>query len=164
VFGLSVVAGAVEGQDKPATPAEQYKALVNEFYDATQVFSFKAKTDEERNEAVARVDKLRLRLLDLAEKNRKDPIAVDALVQVIQQEIWLENNTAYPGDGKDSPLVKAIALLLRDQGRSDKLGDAEKGTGPNVIRLRPNPLSFGPKTAEKRGFQRERRLLQPLSE
>ncbi len=125
MLGLSVVvAGGVEGQDKSATPGEQYKALVSEFYDATQVFSFKAKNDAERDEAVARVDKLRLRLLDLAEKSPKDPIALDALVQVIQQEIWLENNTAHPGDGKDSPQVKAIALLLREHVRSDKLGEA----------------------------------------
>lgn len=111
-------------QDKPATPKEQYKALAQEFFDATQLHALKAKTDEERNEAVARMDRLRPKLLDLAEKHPSDPVAVDALVRVLQLEIWLENNTAHPGDGKDSPQARAVALLLRDHIRSDKLGEA----------------------------------------
>jgi hypothetical protein len=124
VLGLSVVADAVETQEKQATPAERYKAMAEEFFDLTQVVAFKAKNDEERIEAVARVDKLRLRLLDLAEKNPRDPIALDALVQVVKLEIWMENNTAHPGDGKDSPQVEAITRLLRDHVRSDRLGEA----------------------------------------
>src|SRR5262245_12584628 len=121
VLGLSVVAGAVEAQEKPATPAEQFKAMAEEFFDLTQVVAFKAKNDEERNEAVGRVDKLRLRLLDLAERHPRDTIALDALVQVVKLEIWLENNTAHPGDGKNSPQVQAVTRLLRDHVRSDRL-------------------------------------------
>lgn len=124
VLGLSVMAGAVEAQEKSATPAEQFKAMAEEFFELTQVVAFKAKNDEERNEAVARVDKLRLRLLDLAERHSKDPVALDALVQVVRLEIWLEDNTAHPGDGKNSPQVQAVTRLLRDHVRSDRLGEA----------------------------------------
>src|SRR5262245_6059016 len=100
---LLSTAGAAhdKGQNKPATPANQHKALVKEFYEQTHVVSFKAKTDEERKTAVARVDKLRLKCLDLAEKNAKDAIALDALTQVVTLETWLENNTSHPGWGKD---------------------------------------------------------------
>ena len=123
VLGLSVAAARDEGKDKSASPAEQYKALVKEFYEAANLHS-KAATDEERNQAVARVDRLSTRLLELAEKNPADPIAIDALVEVVNDEIWLENNTTHPGRGKDSPQERAIALLLRDHSRSDKLGEA----------------------------------------
>ena len=115
-----------EGPDKPAAPAEQYKALVKEFYDAARRAFHQAETDEERKKAVARVDKVTLLLLELAEKNPKDPIALDALVQVVTQEISLENNSSHPGWGKDSPGRKAIAILLRDHLRSDKLGEATR--------------------------------------
>jgi hypothetical protein len=123
VLGLPVAAAGDEGKDRSDSPAEQYQALVKEFYEAANVH-FKATTDEERNKAVARVDRLSPRLLELVEKNCDDPIAIDALVQVVNDEIWLENNTMHPGRGKDSPQERAIALLLRDHLRSDKLGEA----------------------------------------
>lgn len=124
MLGLSVSAAEDRGRDTPATPAEQYQVMAEEFFDAKLVFSFKAKTDEERNEAVARVDELRRRFLELALRNPKDPIALDALVQVIHVEFWLENYSADRFDGKESLQVRAIALLLRDHSRSDKLGEA----------------------------------------
>lgn len=125
VIVLSLPAAATqERQDKPASPAEQHKALVKEFYEMAQVFSFKAKSDQEKDQAVARVAQLRLRLLELAENNPKDPIALTALVDVVNQEIWLENNTLYAGSGKGSSQARAIAILLRDHIKSDKLGHA----------------------------------------
>jgi hypothetical protein len=122
---LTLVLGpaAVAGQVKPPTPAEQYQALLKEFYGAAHLFSFKARNDEEKNEAVARVARLRLQALELAEKHPGDPVAPDALVQAASQEMWLESNTSYPGDGKDST-ARAIALLLRDHLHSEKLGEA----------------------------------------
>ncbi len=123
LLGLSVAPAGDEGRDKPPTPAEQYQALLKEFHDAAHAH-FKAMTDEERKDALARADKLPLRLLELAEKNPNDPIALDALVQVITQEIWLENNTVHRGWGKDSREARAIAILLRDHVRSAKLGEA----------------------------------------
>ena len=83
-------------------------------------------TDEERNKIVARVEKLPLRLLELVEKNPKEPIALDALTQVVTQEYWLNTHTSHPGWGKESRQARAIALLLRDHLHSDKLGETCK--------------------------------------
>src|SRR5262249_357005 len=58
------------------------------------------------------------RFLDLAEQHPSDPVAVDALTQAI----WMVNHNAFPARGKDSPGAKAMAVLLRDYLRSDKLG------------------------------------------
>ncbi len=118
-------AAAAAAQDKPATPAEQYQALAKEF-NADGFALRQATTDEERLKIAERVNGRTLKLLALAEKNPKDPIALDALVQVIIQEIWLENNTPHPGFGKDSPAVKAIAILIRDHVRSDKIAEATR--------------------------------------
>jgi len=119
LLGLSVAAA----EDKPATPAEQYKAIVKEFNEAAHSLH-KATTDEERKKAADRVDPLPARLLALVEKNPKDPIALNALVHILVQEIWLENNTSHPGRGKDSPQAGALAVLMRDHVESDKLGEA----------------------------------------
>src|SRR5262249_24320263 len=82
----------------------------------------RAKTDEERNKLLGKVDKFPLRFLELAEKYSKDSMALDALVQVVNLEISLENNTSFAGRGNgDSPQARAIALLLRDHLGSDKL-------------------------------------------
>jgi len=115
-----------DGQNASATPEEQYQALVKEWQDASNAFSLRAKTDEERGKALARVDRLPLQILELVEKYPQDPISLDALVLVVTQEIWLENNILHPGFGKDSREARAIAILLRDHIRSDRLGDACK--------------------------------------
>ena len=121
VLGLSLAAGQ-EAQDKPATPGGQYKALLKEYQAASQDLFSRAKTDLERNKVLGSVDKFPLRFLELAEKYPKDPIALDALVQVVNLEISFENNTTYAGRGKEeSPQARAIALLLRDHLGSDKL-------------------------------------------
>jgi hypothetical protein len=125
VLGLSVAATQDPGTGTPATPAEQYQALLKECQAASQDIFSRAKTDEERNKTLARVDQFPLRFLELAEKHPKDPIALDALVQVVNQEIALENNTTHAGRGKVvSPQARAIALLLRNHLGSDQLGYA----------------------------------------
>src|SRR5262249_28478755 len=58
--------------DKPVTPAEQYRALLKESQAAREAKS------------AARLDKVALRLLELAEKNPREPVAVDALLQVVR--------------------------------------------------------------------------------
>src|SRR2546427_3573398 len=134
VLGLSVAAAQDEGQVKSATPAEQYQTLLKEYQEAAQD-SWKANTGEERKKIVARVDKLPLRFLELAEGDPKGPIALDALTQVVSQVVWVKlrteelaepvaNNTSHPAEGKDSPMGRALAILLRDHVRSDKLGEA----------------------------------------
>jgi hypothetical protein len=122
VLGLSVAAADGKGQEKPATPTEQYKALLKEYQDASS--SGRALSDEERMKFVGQVAKLRNRLgqkfVDLAEKNPNDPIALDALIQAV----WQVNTTPWPAElvGEDSARTKALALLQRDHVRSDKLG------------------------------------------
>jgi hypothetical protein len=121
VLGLSVAAAGGERQDKPAMPAEQYKALLKEYQEAS---SGGALSDEERMKFVGRVYKLRnelaLRFLELAEKNPKDPIALDALIQAG----WQVNTTPWPVElvGQDDASTRAFALLQRDHIRSDLLG------------------------------------------
>jgi hypothetical protein len=122
VITLTLAAAAqAKGQDKPATPAEQYHALVKEFQDATQGHFTPTTTDEERKEIVARADKATVKLLELAEKHPQEPFALEALTQVITQEYWLNSHTSHPGWGKESPQGRAIALLLRDHLQSDQL-------------------------------------------
>ncbi|MBI4585001.1 MAG: hypothetical protein HY717_13395, partial [Planctomycetes bacterium] len=116
-FGLAVAAADAKGQDKPATPVEQYQALLKERQNVPEDLS-KAKSDEERKKVLARVENLPLRFLALAEANPEDPIALEALIQTVS---WV-NSTAFPAGGKDSPGDRALALLLRDYVRSDKLG------------------------------------------
>jgi hypothetical protein len=111
--------------DKPVAPAERYKAILKEFGEAANA-NWNAATDEERNRAAARVEPLPLMLLELAEKNPEEPWTLDALTQVITQEYWLDNYSSHPGWGKDSRQARAIAILLRDHVRSDKLGETCK--------------------------------------
>jgi hypothetical protein len=47
-----------------------------------------------------------------------DPVALEALIQTVASV----NSTAFPQGGSDSPGERALALLLRDHVRSDKLG------------------------------------------
>ncbi|MBI1916192.1 MAG: redoxin domain-containing protein [Planctomycetes bacterium] len=121
LLGLLVAAAECEGQNKPATPAEQYKAILREYQGAS---SGGALSDEERMKFVGRVFKLRnklaLKFVELAEKYPKDPIAVDALIQAV----WQVNTTPWPVElvGKDDAWLRAFTLLQRDHIRSDKLG------------------------------------------
>src|SRR5260221_10420018 len=96
-FGLSMAAP----QDKPVAPAEQYKAILKEFGEAANA-NWQATTDEQRTKAAARVEPLPLKLLELAEKNPKEPWTLDALTQVITLEYWLDIYTSHAGWGKDS--------------------------------------------------------------
>lgn len=123
MLGLSV-ATAQETQRKPVTPTEQYQALLKEFQEAVNTCNFKAETDEERIEPQARFVRLSPRVLALAEENPKGPVALDALLQAVVQELWLQGNTEYPGRGKGNLEGRAIAILLRDHVRNDGPGEA----------------------------------------
>jgi hypothetical protein len=112
-------------QEKPVAPAEQYRALLKEFGEAANA-NWKATTDEEKKQAAARVEPLPLKLLELAEKNPNEPWTLDALTHVITMEYWLDNYSSHLGWGKDSRQARAIAILLRDYVRSDKLGETCK--------------------------------------
>jgi hypothetical protein len=121
-LGLSVVAAEASGQERRATPAEQYKALVKEQVAAAA--SGRVLSDEERMQFIGttfrRWNEIALRLVDLAERNPEDPIAVEALIRAV----WYANSNPWPVEltGPDEARSKAFALLQRDHIRSDKLG------------------------------------------
>jgi len=104
-LSLSVATGD-EVSDKPTPPAEQYKALVKEFSQAANL-SFNATTDQERARQVARAFPLAPRLLELAEKYPREAFVMDALVQVANQELWLQANTKHPGRGNNRTEARA---------------------------------------------------------
>ena len=117
-YGCSAATAPDEG--KPPTPTEQYQALLKEFQSAASTY-FQSTNDAERRNLVARADKATVRLLELVEKNPKEPFALEALTQIVTQEYWLNNHTSHPGWGQKSPQARAIALLLRDHLQSDQL-------------------------------------------
>ena len=114
-------AAAALGQDKPATPAEQYQALRKEYDKAPGKFP---ENDAERLVYVGNVYKhhfvVARKFLALAEKYPDDPIAFDAL----KQAVWQVNNTPWPVEmvGEDVARPRAFELLQRDHLRSEKLG------------------------------------------
>jgi hypothetical protein len=120
LLGLSGAANG-KGQDRPPSPVAQYKALLEEYQKAS---SGKVLSDEERMKFVGLVYRLRHRLaqkfVDLADRNPRHPIALDALMQAV----WQVNGTPWPVEvvGKDGARGRAFALLQRDHIRSDKLG------------------------------------------
>jgi hypothetical protein len=120
LLALVLPLAAPPARDTPATPAEQYRALVKQYQAAS---GGGASSDEERLKMIGRVyrlrNKLALELVELAEKHPKDPIAVDALIQAT----WQVNNT-WPVElvGKDDAQPRALAILQRDHVRSEKLG------------------------------------------
>jgi len=128
VFALLLLQAAVVLRPVLATPADDLQAIAKEFN--SEGFALRqSKTDEEREQIVARVEKLTARLMKIAEQNPKQPIAMDALVQVVIHEMWMENNTPHLGKEADSPAPKAIATLLRDHVQSDKAGEACRRLG-----------------------------------
>jgi hypothetical protein len=126
IAGL-VAAAVAKGQDTRAapTPGQQYQGLMQEFSQAARGL-WEATNDEQRAAVAARVVALTPRVLAWAESNASDPLAQDSLVQVVGQELWLQNNTAYPGRGGESLEDKAVALLLEHHIRSATLGEACK--------------------------------------
>jgi hypothetical protein len=101
---------AFDEKDKPATPAEQYQALLKEYERAQQDYSkswAEAKTPAEQNKVVQekspKVDKYTGRFLELAKKNPKDPVALDALVWVVRH-----------GNSVLKDAAEAAEILVRD--------------------------------------------------
>jgi hypothetical protein len=121
VMGLSANAEG-RGQDRPAAPAEQFKALRQDYDQASS--SGVPLTDAERLKFVGRVYKhrnaLARKFLELAEQHPADPVALDALMHAV----WQVNTTPWPVElvGEDTVGAKAFELIQRDHIRSDKLG------------------------------------------
>lgn len=114
---------ALRAEDKPQdknkpSPQDQFRALVKEYSEAQQEY-FKAmreaKSDADRQKALEKnpkAEKFAPRFLELAEKNPKEPVAVDALV-------WIANNSR---GGAKAERSKAFDLLMRDHIENEKLG------------------------------------------
>jgi hypothetical protein len=134
-LGLGVLGFAAEcqAQHKPATPAEQYQAILKESQDrynashkeyVASAPKGSMPSEERRMEFVGRAYKIRYeqaaRLVALAEKYPKDPIALDALIEAV----WQVNTVPWPVElvGRDAARGRAFSLLERDHIRSDKLG------------------------------------------
>jgi len=116
------VSFAAENEPKAATFAEQFQSIQKQFGETA--YAYFNTNDAERKQIAVRLDKLTLACLELAEKNPDDPQALDAMVQVVSQEYWLENYSLQPGFGKDDPQAKAIKLMLQHHLQSDKLSEA----------------------------------------
>jgi hypothetical protein len=122
VLSLSVVAAVGKSQDNPPTPAEQFKALRQQYDRASS--SGVPLSDAERQKFVGQVYKhrnaLAQKFVELAEKHPTDPVALDALIQAV----WQVNTNPWPVElvGEDTARAKAFELILRDHVRSEKLG------------------------------------------
>src|SRR5262245_7994166 len=105
---LMLAAADGNGQDRPATPAEQFQALKKEYDRASS--SGVPLTDAERMKFVGQVYKhrnaLAQKLLELAEKYPTDPIAIDALILAV----WQVNTNPWPVEvvGQDTARTKAF--------------------------------------------------------
>jgi hypothetical protein len=116
LLNLSVLA-----QDKPVTPAEQFKALRKEYDRAPS--SGVPLTDAQRLKFIGQAYKhryaLAVKFVKLAEMYPNDPIALDALIQAVWQV-----NTTWPVElvGEETARPRAFQLILRDHLRSDRLG------------------------------------------
>ena len=151
VLGMSVVAAEDEGQGKqPATPEQQYKALLKKYNDAFQEYAkaFRAaKTPQDRQKVVQekypRPDQYAAKVLELAEKHPKEPFAEAALIWIMTNEYqllrfrpWYEHTARYemirimtgggrrwgvPSKEEQDIRSKATDMLLRDHVNSAKL-------------------------------------------
>jgi len=128
LLALPALRAADDPKDKPATPAEQYQALLKDFAKAQQEF-FKAygeASDEDKPKlAKEKYPDFAPKFMEFAEKNAKDAVAVDAL-------IWVANNprSRFSGLGeKDPSSAKALDLLLKNHMDSDKLGTVCQALG-----------------------------------
>jgi hypothetical protein len=122
LLALAVPALAAAGppNEPPATPAEQYQALVKGYQDAMQAYAEalgKAKTYEERlkvfDEVYPKPEQLAPRFLALAEKYPRDPVAFDALT-------WIVVNCVR-SPARIPARAKAVAILSQDHARREKL-------------------------------------------
>jgi hypothetical protein len=124
-LALLALLPALQARDKPdtPTPAQQYQALLGEYNKAMEEFEKEyreAKTPQDKQkvfrEKYPQPGKFIPRFLELAEKNSKDPAAVDALVWILSN-----SNSRSAKSDADNPRTKAIKILLRDHVQSEKM-------------------------------------------
>lgn len=122
-MGLLVLLPALQARDKPQkkTSAQQYQALIQEYNNASTEFQKayrEAKTQEDKQkvfqEKYPQPEIFASRFLELAEKNPKDPAALDALT-------WILIHMRSPKSDPNSPQTQAMKILLRDHVQSEKI-------------------------------------------
>jgi hypothetical protein len=127
---LSLSTSSSHAQDEPATPKQQYSALMKEYGPASLALR-KASTDLERKAAVERLAGFSSKFIDLAGKYPDDPVALTALRQAVQavgstdsaaQITWETNSSDFPAGNTDDSAERTVALVLRDHVLSNKLG------------------------------------------
>src|SRR5579885_1691312 len=135
-LALLVAAPALFGLD---TPAEEFKAIEKEYQEARNAYIQAlraAKTPEEQKkvfeEKSVKPDKYAERCLQLVEKNPKDPVAIEALLWVINNA----NALILPLNGKPdtpppekTPRQRALEILTRDYITSDQLAPLAERLG-----------------------------------
>jgi hypothetical protein len=148
VLGMSI--GAAEDK-QPATPEQQYKALLKEYNEAFEDYAKafrEAQTPQDRQNVVQEKypspNKFAAKFLELVEKNPKEPFAEDALIWIVTSEYrlsqfrpWYEHTPRYemiwimtrggrrfgvPTKEEQDIRGRTIDLLLRDHVASVKLG------------------------------------------
>lgn len=105
-------------QEKPATPAEQFRKLTQEFNKAQQDYFTgvrQAKTDEERQEAYKKAPKqaeFADRALKIAQEDPDDAVAVDSL-------LWIVRTVGYTNQA-----AKAVGILSEKHVENPKVSQA----------------------------------------
>lgn len=114
VLVLLLALPALRAEDRPkdssATPQEQYKALLKEYQESVQGKQFAEQMKLAQDYAP--------KFLALAEKDPKDPAAVDAL-------IWIVTNVR--AQQRNNDRTKALEILTHDHATSDKVGQVCQG-------------------------------------
>jgi hypothetical protein len=120
VFSLMqpLSAHAQDAKEKLGTPAERFETLRKEAENANQLYflALRGATEENRAKILKGAPDFGPKFLDLAEKYPKDPVALDAL-------IWIVDDQFGSRAAKDVILAKALGLMLRDHSTSEKLGE-----------------------------------------
>jgi hypothetical protein len=133
VLVLLMAGLAVRAEDKPRsdgqTPKARYEALAKENREAQHTFLKalnEARTEQDREkqlkEATPRFEKLMARFVELAEKDPRDPVAVDALLEVVPNRAVLVKGKAYFVGGDGTARKKAMELLIRYHARNERIG------------------------------------------
>ena len=122
MLNMSLGMANANGQNRPASPAEQYESLRKECDRATNIGI--PHTDAERLKFIGLGFRARQafahRFVELAKKYPDDPIALDALIQAV----WQVNTIPWPVElvGEDTARAEAFEILQRDHIQSDRLG------------------------------------------
>ncbi len=123
---------------KPPSPAEQFRAMVKEFDDAMAAYN-KLGENVKTHEELQAIYKDRTlpeiafnpRFLALAERYPNDPVAVDALVLVLEKTMrYWDGYHRAPGDA----IARTMEILARDH-----LGDARLGSLMSKLVYYPSP-------------------------